>query len=616
MTQNNFKRIFTYSVVFTFFIILFQGNTQINKVYLSPETLIANKSGNLVFIALKEANRILIFDVQSSRIVQEISVPQSPSGLVHSPTKSKLYVTGGIGNGVMYEIDLGSGKISNQTYVGHSPSVPAISTDGNLLYVPNRFDNNIAVVDLVKNIVVKYIPVQREPIVAAITNDGAFLFVAHLIPASSSDIEYVAATVSVIKTSDNTVIHRILLPNGSTGLRGLAISKDGHYLYVTHQIGFYNLPTNQLERGWMNTNVLTIIDVKHQKIINSILLDDLDKGAANPWGVTVSEDGAYIVITHAGTNEISLIDRNALHAKLEAITNRNAEPVTAFTTSTEDVPYDFSFLVGLRQRILLKGKGPRGITIADGFIFVAEYYSGSLGIINLSDLRHVQSKPLGYEPEMNAARYGEQLFNDATKCFQSWQSCASCHPDGRTDGLNWDLMNDGIGNPKNVKSLLLSHQTPPVMGHGIRANAEAAVRSGFKYILFSQILEEDAVAVDEYLKSIEPIPSPYLNKGKLTKNARRGKALFEKAGCINCHSGLYYTNMKSYDVGTLRRWNATMNSNLLDVPSLIEVWRTAPYLHDGRTMSVEEAFISCHPEGVKSLSSEDIKALAEYVLSL
>ena len=28
-------------------------------------------------------------------------------------------------------------------------------------------------------------------------------------------------------------------------------------------------------------------------------------------------------------------------------------------------------------------------------------------------------------------------------------SCATCHPDGRSDGLNWDLLNDGIGNPKN-----------------------------------------------------------------------------------------------------------------------------------------------------------------------
>ena len=82
---------------------------------------------------------------------------------------------------------------------------------------------------------------------------------------------------------------------------------------------------------------------------------------------------------------------------------------------------------------------------------------------------------------MTAVRKGEMLFNDATICFQQWQSCVSCHPGGgRLDGLNWDLVNDGIGNTKNTKSLLLAHKTPPAMIRGIRENAEAAVRAGFQ----------------------------------------------------------------------------------------------------------------------------------------
>ena len=27
--------------------------------------------------------------------------------------------------------------------------------------------------------------------------------------------------------------------------------------------------------------------------------------------------------------------------------------------------------------------------------------------------------------------------------------------------MNWNLLNDGMGNPKNVKSMLLAHATPP-----------------------------------------------------------------------------------------------------------------------------------------------------------
>ena len=91
------------------------------------------------------------------------------------------------------------------------------------------------------------------------------------------------------------------------------------------------------------------------------------------------------------------------------------------------------------------------------------------------------------------------------------------------DGFNWDLLNDGIGNPKNTKSLLLAYKTPPVMSLGVRTNAEAAVRAGLAHILFTQQPEEVPAAIYEYLKSLKPVPSPHLVHGKLSKAARRGQ---------------------------------------------------------------------------------------------
>jgi len=125
------------------------------------------------------------------------------------------------------------------------------------------------------------------------------------------------------------------------------------------------------------------------------------------------------------------------------------------------------------------------------------------------------------------------LFNDARICFQNWQSCASCHPDGRADGLNWDLLNDGTGNPKQTKSLLFSHKTPPSMITGIRSNAETAVRAGLRHILFSEQPEETAAAMDTYLRSLKPVPSPYLRNGKLSEAAKRGKKLLKRPAAGN-----------------------------------------------------------------------------------
>ena len=81
--------------------------------------------------------------------------------------------------------------------------------------------------------------------------------------------------------------------------------------------------------------------------------------------------------------------------------------------------------------------------------------------------------------------------------------------------MNWDLMNDGIGNPKNCKSMLFSSQTPKNMISGIRDHAGIAVRAGYKFIQFCDVDEATASDVDEYIRSLEPLPSPYLVDGEL-----------------------------------------------------------------------------------------------------
>lgn len=142
-------------------------------------------------------------------------------------------------------------------------------------------------------------------------------------------------------------------------------------------------------------------------------------------------------------------------------------------------------------------------------------------------------------------------------------------------------MNDGIGNPKNAKNLLLAHQTPPTTSLGVRENAKVSVRAGIKNILFTIQPEEVAEALDEYLQSLKPIASPHLVNGQLSESAAGGKRVFndEVVGCADCHKPGLFTNLKAYDVGTRGKFDNPANK--YDTPSLIEVWRSAPYLHDG-----------------------------------
>jgi YVTN family beta-propeller protein len=585
---------------------------------LSPLALAVGKDGRNVYIAEFSAKRVAVLDVVEGKAKKAFSVPDHPTGLAISPDGSSLYITCESPAGKVHFMDPNAGNITISVSVDHTPNAPVASPNGKTLYVCNRFNNDVSVIDLASKKEVARVPVMREPVAAAVTPDGKLLLVANLLPAGAADAVFTGAVVSVVDTAANKVTADIRLPNGSTGLRGICVSPDGRHAYATHILARYQLPTTQLERGWMNTNALSIIDVRNQSLIDTVLLDDVDLGAANPWGVVCTPDGKYICVSHAGTHEISIINRARLHDKLdEAGSSPGSSGYGA--SSSSDVRNNLAFLVGLRRRVKLAGNGPRGLAVVGTRVYAAEYFTDSLGVVDIGrgTPPAAQSIPLGPKTPLTLVRKGEMLFNDASLCFQNWQSCASCHPGGgRADALNWDLMNDGIGNPKNTRSLLLSHETPPAMMTGVRESAEAAVRAGIRHIQFVVRPEEDAVAIDEYLKSLEPVPSPYLLDGRLSKAAERGRDVFEKADCASCHPAPLYTDLKGYDVGTGK---ALEKNRVFDTPTLVEVWRTAPYLYDGRTVTMRDVLIKHNPgdeHGVTSgLTEQEIDDLNEFILS-
>ena len=101
-------------------------------------------------------------------------------------------------------------------------------------------------------------------------------------------------------------------------------------------------------------------------MLNTVLLDEPDRGAANPWAAGWSGDGRWLCVTHAGTHELSVIDAPALLAKLASLPAQ-LDPRTNSTSASRvaaDVPNDLAFLVGLRTRIPLPGKGPRALALA------------------------------------------------------------------------------------------------------------------------------------------------------------------------------------------------------------------------------------------------------------
>jgi len=124
------------------------------------------------------------------------------------------------------------------------------------------------------------------------------------------------------------------------------------------------------------------------------------------------------------------------------------------------------------------------------------------------------------------------------------------------------------------------------------------------------------VAIDEYLSSMQPVPSPHLENGKLSQAAERGQKLFmdDKIGCAKCHPAPLYTDMTMHDVGSKGQYD---RRDTFDTPTLVECWRTAPYMHDGHYTTMKDVFTQGKHGLMKvKLTEEQINDLVKYVLSL
>ncbi len=569
------------------------------NTYQSPGPI--TSADSLVYVALTGDSKISVLSSPTGKVIDRFSIPGPVHGILAQ--EDKLYVAYGEAAGMIDVIARDGLKKEISYPVGHTPV--SIARKGDKIYVANRFSATVSVINTNTG-EQKQIEVIREPKSLQVT-PGNRLIVANFLPASPSTSGHVAAEISIIDTEKEVLIGHVSLPNGSQSVEDIALSPDGKYAYFTHLISRYGLPITQLDRGWVNSNCLSVMNLDSLKIEATLLLDDVDCGAANPKGIVATPSSLYIAVS--GTHELMEIDRVNMHERIDSVLK--GEHDSTYIKSIEELKTDLSFLKGIKKRYSLSSLSPQDITLCNGKLYVSCRFTPTVEVF---DGTHLETIYLGSPETMNSERRGEFAFQDASLCYQGWQSCASCHPDGRMDGLNWDQLNDGMGNPKNTKSMLFSHVTPPSMITGIRESAEVAVRKGITHILGTEPDESTASDIDAYLKSLTPVESPHRINGRLTPSAKKGKRIFEQAGCAECHSGKYYTDQKKHDVGI------DPSKTLYDTPTLHEIWRTAPYLYDGRALTIQEVLTQYNQEDkhgkTSNLNQEELNHLTEYILSL
>ena len=259
--------------------------------------------------------------------------------------------------------------------------------------------------------------------------------------------------------------------------------------------------------------------------------------------------------------------------------------------------------------------------------------------------------PVGFDPVpipshtplyRSKIRLGQQLFFDPILSVDSTVSCATCHkPDHFfADG---QIISQGIHGrlgTRNTPSLVnsayhkllfwdggsitLEHQVfgplqnPVEMGLDLasvldRLGASPIYREAFDDVFgepptlrgltqslgaYQRTLISGGARYDRYKAGDEQA---------LSASEKRGLLLFEgKAGCTHCHSGFLLTSLKfennglsisNEDSGRARITGLKEDYGKFKVPSLRNITRTAPYMHDGRMATLSEVILHYNSGG-------------------
>jgi hypothetical protein len=345
----------------------------------------------------------------------------------------------------------------------------------------------------------------------------------------------------------------------------------------------------------------------------------------NAYEAALSPDGKLIYTVYAATNDMNI-------------------------SRVIDDDYREMAPIGTPVRV---GQNPRAVRVSpDGkTVYISNTLDFEVGIHDGATMKKLGSVKVCDPAKTPEWVRGKALFNMALPPMTTprWVACSSCHPDGLTDGRVWQ-------NPEGLR------KTPHFFGmahtHPLHWSADRDEVQDFEYTIRSKLmrgpglvpgpikpkppfkpveLEEtmagrskdlDALAI--YCNSFEAtmlsphIPAP----GKLSESGDRGKRLFhsKEVGCATCHSGPYYTDsslekpFKLHDIGTGTDDPTEKMGPKYDTPSLLYIYRTAPYLHHGKAATLQDVLTTSNKEDkhgkTSHLKKEEIDDLVEFLRSL
>jgi len=559
--------------------------------------------GKLLACSNRDNGSVSIVDLATKKTVREIPVGKHPEGVSFLGSTHNLAVAVHDEDVVLF-LNADEGQELGRTSVFDEPYGVVSTRDGSRVYVTLSFPGQILEIDTTTHQTLRQWEAGKFTKGLAIAPDESRLYIS----------EYYTGVIRSFDRATGKVVEEWVGSPQDNLARQLAVHPTRPKVYLPHQRS-----KNTIAHGSGSIFPyisIADIDSKADTRRKRVQMDSFTSVyvVANPWEVAVSPDGQTLYAIFGGTDDMFV----------SAILDDNYREIA-------------------HRRTVQVGSNPRAVRVSPDGESLFVYNALDFNVVQYStrDLQPVATIAVCQCPLDEETLLGKKLFYSAKQPMadRRWISCSSCHPDGEQDGRVWQQP-EGLRDTQALFGLAWTHplhwsadrdevqdfehtiRGPLMQGRGL---ARGAIHESLNAP--NQGLSEALDALAVYTNSHGVTLSPYAKTG-LSEAAQRGKKLFfsEGTGCAKCHSGPLYSdsqpgkNRKMHDVGTGHDDPSEKMEPRYDTPSLIGVYRTAPYLHHGKAATLEEVLTTRNPKDqhgqTSHLSREQISDLVEFLKAL
>ncbi len=559
--------------------------------------------GKLLACSNRDSGSVSIVDLGTRKIIREIPVGHYPEGVSFLGATHALAVAVYRDDAVVF-FDGDSGKELGRTAVFDEPYGIVSTHDGSRVYVTLDYPGQVIEIDTQTREIARTWEAGKSTRGIALAPDDSRVYVT----------EYYTGIARSFDRTTGKPIEEWIGSEQDNLARQIVVHPTRPKVYIPHQ----RSRTTVAQGTGSIFPYVSILDANSQADTRRKRMQmDSFNGTyvvANPWEVALSPDAMRLYVVFSGTDDLfecEVLDDNYREIR--------------------------------HERTLRLGSNPRAVRVSSNGESLFVYNCLDFNVVEYSTrtLQPIATIPVCQSPLDEQTLLGKKLFYSANQPMvgQRWISCSSCHPDGDSDGRVWQ-------NPEGLRD------TQPLYGlawtHPLHWSADRDEVQDFEHTIRGPLMQGrglargpiheslakpnqglspalDALAV--YTNTHTFAMSPHAKTG-LSEAAQRGKTMFfaEHTGCAKCHSGPLFTDSqpgaerKMHDIGTGQSDPTEKMEPAYDTPTLLGVYRSAPYLHHGKAKTLAEVLTTLNPDDqhgkTKHLTQEQIADLVEYLKCL